>query len=182
MSSTGPHTALTVTPAAPLVRHPIDARGHAFEAGSVSSMLGVVTAARTKVACGLAALFVTAISCWARLEVPVPVGLSTYDDILFLRGATSIASGDWLGPFDQVTLAKGAAYPAFIAAMHVLGIPVKIGEQATYALACATVAASLAVVTRRVALATAAYVVLALNPVNFGWGALNSFEIAGTPR
>ena len=60
------------------------------------------------------------------------------DDILFLRGATSIASGDWLGPFNQVTLAKGAAYPAFIAAMHVLGIPVKIGEQATYALACAT--------------------------------------------
>ena len=58
-------------------------------------------------------------------------------------------------------MAKGTAYPFFIAAMHALGIPLKMGEQATYALACATLATSIAVITRRIVLGTAAYTVLA---------------------
>ncbi len=102
-----------------------------------------------------------------RHGVPLTSGGALVDDYLYVRIAGYLAHGQWLGPFDQYTLLKGPAYPAFIAAMYRSGVPLKIGEQLTDLLAAAALAASVWVVTRRGALALVAYIVLALDPANF---------------
>ena len=61
---------------------------------------------------------------------------TTHDDYLFIRSAKYILSGEWLGPFDQVTLIKGPIYPLFIAAVHHTGIPLLFAQQLLYSLFC----------------------------------------------
>ena len=92
---------------------------------------------------------------------------SSFDDVLYVRIATFLAHGQWLGPFDQLTLLKGPAYPAFIALTYRSGVPLKIGEQLTYLLSAAAVAGCVWMTMRRRAAALVVYVVLALDPVNF---------------
>lgn len=112
-------------------------------------------------------MLVSFVSVVLRMRVPITVGLSYYDDLLFLRSAGSLINHDWLGPFDNRTLAKGPSYPAFIAVAHWFGIPVKVGEQLTYLLACGCVAACIWIVSHRLVLATVAFSVLALDPINY---------------
>lgn len=89
------------------------------------------------------------------------------DDRLYLRTASYLAQGRWLGPFDQFTLLKGPAYPAFVAAMYRSGVPLKVGEQLTQLLAAAALAMCVWVVTRRTVMALVVYVAIALDPTNF---------------
>jgi hypothetical protein len=107
------------------------------------------------------------VSVALRIGVPLTTGGAIVDDHLYVRMAAFLVQGQWLGPFDQYTLLKGPAYPGFIAAMYRSGVPLKVGEQLTYLLAAAALAVCVWVVTRRTALALVAYVVLALDPVNF---------------
>jgi hypothetical protein len=99
--------------------------------------------------------------------MPLTIGGGGVDDRLYLRTATYLAHGQWLGPFDQHTLLKGPGYPAFIAAMYRSGVPLKVSEQLTHLLAVAAIAICIWVVTRRSVIALAVYVALALDPVNF---------------
>jgi hypothetical protein len=115
------------------------------------------------------------VSVLARREVPVALSASPFDGGLFVREATYLVHGRWLGPFDNLTLAKGPSYPAFIAVTHNLGLPLKIGEQLTWLLAAGCTTVCVWIVTRRRSLAVAAYLVLALNPDSFG--ALNSGDL-----
>ncbi len=46
-----------------------------------------------------------------------------HDDLLYLRLAHHIANGEWLGPFDPLTLAKSCIFPLFIAAAIISGLP-----------------------------------------------------------
>jgi hypothetical protein len=102
-----------------------------------------------------------------RQRLPFAPAGSAYDDVLFVRGASALLHGQWFGPFDQLTLAKGPAYPIFIAVTNRLNVPLSVGEQCTYLLACAALAACVLVITRRTILACAVYVVLVLDPVNY---------------
>jgi len=99
--------------------------------------------------------------------MPVTHGGGYVDDRLYLRAASYLAQGRWLGPFDQYTLLKGPGYPAFVAAMYRSGVPLKVGEQLTHLLAAAAVALCVWVASRRAVIALAVYVALALDPVNF---------------
>ena len=86
-------------------------------------------------------LCLAAFSLWLRAAVPVfAIGSAAHDDRLFVRLAYHLGAGLWLGPYDQLTLAKGMAYPAFILAAFAAGIPLKLAEQGLY-LAAAGVAA-----------------------------------------
>ncbi|HRI81270.1 MAG TPA: hypothetical protein PLF88_02455 [Opitutaceae bacterium] len=60
-----------------------------------------------------------------------------HDDLLFLQLAQQLVQGNWLGAYDQLTLAKGPAYPLFIAGAFLLGIPLFVAQHLFYAGACA---------------------------------------------
>jgi hypothetical protein len=62
------------------------------------------------------------------------------DDALFMRLGQSLASGRWLGPYDQNTLVKGMGFPAFLALSNVLGLPFGLALAMFHA-ACAAFAA-----------------------------------------
>src|SRR5581483_2262150 len=47
---------------------------------------------------------------------------SPFDDALFVALGRSLANGNWLGPFNEVTLVKGPGYPIFLALGHWLGL------------------------------------------------------------
>jgi hypothetical protein len=119
------------------------------------------------VGCGALALLATAVSLYLRSLVPLEVGGSSYDEGLYVRQATALSQGDWLGPFNKVTLSKNPSYAGFVAAMHQIGLPLKIGEHLTYLLAAAAFAGCVWISTRRPGLTTAAYVILALRPESF---------------
>ena len=53
-----------------------------------------------------------------------------HDDGLYMRLATTLASGNWLGEFSQFTLMKGPGYPIFLAVTSLSGLP----ASATHAL------------------------------------------------
>ncbi len=113
------------------------------------------------------AALVSVLSVMLRWGMPFTIGGGAVDDLLYLRTASYLAQGQWLGPFDQYTLVKGPAYPAFVAAMYRSGVPLQVGEQLTHLLAAAAVAMCVWVVTRRTVMVLAVYVALALDPVNF---------------
>jgi hypothetical protein len=115
----------------------------------------------------LVALLASLASVALRQAVPFTIAGGAVDDKLYLRTATYLADHAWLGPFDQYTLVKGPAYPAFIAAIYRVGIPLQIGEQLTHLVAAAAVAMCVWTVLRRPVVALAAYTVLALDSTNF---------------
>ena len=59
------------------------------------------------------------------------------DDGLFLRLASSLARAKWLGRYDEYTLIKGLGYPAFIALVYRLGLPLLLAQHLLYVFACA---------------------------------------------
>ena len=70
---------------------------------------------------------------WLRAGFPVYApGASSYDDMLFMKLAGYLGSGHWLGPYNELTLAKGMFYPLFVLVAFVSAIPLKIAEQMVY--------------------------------------------------
>jgi len=114
-----------------------------------------------------AMLFVfAAISLWIRTGFPVHVlADGAYDDLLFVRLADYLKSGDWLGPYDELTLAKGMFYPLFIAVAHLLHMPLKIAEQLVYLAACAASAGLVRRQAKNNYLGLVLFAALAFNPV-----------------
>ncbi len=60
-----------------------------------------------------------------------------------MRLARSILNGEWLGPYDQLTLVKGPVYPLFLAVAHHTGLPLLLVQQLLYALVCVLVIAAI---------------------------------------
>jgi hypothetical protein len=78
---------------------------------------------------------VCAISVWIRLAFPIyAIGSSPHDDQLFLELADDMVRGNWLGQYDNLTHAKGAAFSAFVAVNYLLGLPLKLSEFILYLL------------------------------------------------
>jgi hypothetical protein len=98
---------------------------------------------------------------------PIALDVGLFDGGLFERLAVSLTNDDWLGPFDQLTLVKGPAYPAFIAGTHRLGIPLQVGHQITYLMAALALAACVRLVTRNMIAATVVYLIVAFDPAHF---------------
>lgn len=112
---------------------------------------------------------ITALSLALRWLIPVnPSALAVaFDEGLFQRLAVSLARGEWLGTFSTTTLAKGPAYPAFVAASDWLHLPLQVAQQGLYLGGSMAIAGCVWVVCRRPWLAVAAYAVLAFDPVNY---------------
>src|SRR5664279_716188 len=111
-------------------------------------------------------LLIASFSIWIRAGFPVyAIGYAIYDDQLFIRMARYLEAGQWLGPYDSLTLAKGMFYPLFIVLAFWTSIPLKIAEQVVYLGASALTAGLVRrqVADRRPSLVL--FAVLAFNPV-----------------
>jgi hypothetical protein len=95
------------------------------------------------------------------------IGSAGHDDQLFVKLAESILKGDWLGPYDQLTLAKGPFYSLWIAAVFIIGLPLGIAQQLAYAGSCALVVRALAPQMKSGWGRLAAYSLLLWNPMSF---------------
>ncbi len=102
---------------------------------------------------------------WLAATAPVSFAGGTYDDLLYIRLATAIAHGDWLGPFDQLTLARGPVFPLFLAACALCRVPLNLAAQAVYLCGCLLLARAAGRALRHRPAATVVFALLALNPV-----------------
>lgn len=93
------------------------------------------------------------------------IGTAPHDDALFMKLAAFISRGEWLGPYDMLTLAKGPAYSAFIAATFWLGLPLALMQQLLYVAACGVAVAALRPWVRSPWARLLAFVFLVFNPL-----------------
>ena len=101
------------------------------------------------------------------------IGPAIHDDRLFVELAGHLVRGEWLGPYNQYTLAKGPMFSLFIAAMFWLGLPLMLAQQLLYAGACAAVTRALAPWVRPAAAQFSLYALLLGNPMSYEAGNLS---------
>jgi hypothetical protein len=73
------------------------------------------------------------------LAMNLPLSIYTsagHDDALFWGNAYQIVEGNWLGTYNQMTLAKSSGFSLLLAINAVLGIPVTLLIALLYLLAC----------------------------------------------
>ena len=93
-------------------------------------------ASRSSVAIFAAAAGLILVKLWLVSAQPViAMRWASYDDGLFLHLAHNLLDGAWLGPFNELTLAKGCFYPIWIALVARLGIPLLLSQHLLYLLA-----------------------------------------------
>jgi hypothetical protein len=120
-----------------------------------------------------AAVALTLLKLWLTRGLEVyALGGATHDDALFVQLAQHLVRGEWLGAYDQFTLAKGPAYSLFIAAAFWAGLPLFLAQQLLYAGASAALVRAV-----RPALASAAgrfglYALLLINPMSYDTSSL----------
>ncbi len=90
-----------------------------------------------------------------------------HDDQLFLNQAISVRDGDWLGPFWQLTLAKGPAYSVFVALSSATGQSLQFNTVLFDALAALVFIAALAPWVRHPTVRGALLLVLVFQPHSF---------------
>ncbi len=113
---------------------------------------------------------VAVFSLWLRTGFPIHgIATGAFDDALFVRQARFLGAGMWLGPYDNLTLAKGMFYPLFILASFVAGISLSMAEQVVYLGVSALTGRMVLRMSASRRLAFAVFVVLALNPVVWNW-------------
>lgn len=115
-----------------------------------------------------AALLLTGLKLWlVSGQAVYALGVAGHDDRLFLRLAEALSRGEWLGTYDVLTLAKGAGYPLWIAALHALGVPLFLAQHLLYAAACALVVLALRPVLASPAGRALLYLLLLWNPMSY---------------
>jgi hypothetical protein len=98
------------------------------------------------------------------------LGSSPHDDRLFLKLASSLLQGDWLGPYSDKTLAKGPFYSLFIAGVFLLGVPLFTAKHLLYSAACALLVRSLRPLQLGPVFCLILFGVLLFNPVTYDTG------------
>lgn len=114
------------------------------------------------------ALALTAAKLWlSRGQGVFAIGSAGHDDRLFLELAQHLVRGDWLGPYNELTLAKGPFYPMFIAASFLIGLPLFLAQHAFYAAACGAFARALRPAIASAGARCAIYALLLWNPMTY---------------
>jgi hypothetical protein len=90
-----------------------------------------------------------------------------HDDGLFMRLGASLASGNWLGDFNQFTLMKGPGYPAFLAITNFSGLSVAATHGLFQFAAISMVAWAVYALTSSRATAVVMLTILAFYPIGF---------------
>ena len=102
-----------------------------------------------------------------------------YDDGLFLGNAIFLERGDWLGPYNFVTLFKGPMFSVWLAFVHKSGIPLLFAQQLLYLGVCLLCIAALRPIFRYTWMPAVFFSVLALNPGTWAAGVGNQIMREG---
>jgi hypothetical protein len=114
------------------------------------------------------ALALTVFKLWlSRGQAVYALGGADVDDRLFVELARHLVRGEWLGPYNELTLARGPFYPIFIAAVFLLGVPLFLTQQLFYAAACALFTRAVSPAVTRAGARFAIYALLLWNPMSF---------------
>lgn len=114
------------------------------------------------------AVIMTVLKLWLTAAQPIfALAWASHDDRLFLQLAEYLCQGEWLGPYNQMTLAKGPFYSMWAAVASSIGIPLFISQHLLYAAACALVVRALRPALPSAAGAFALYALLLWNPMTF---------------
>ncbi|MBB6732279.1 hypothetical protein [Cohnella zeiphila] len=97
------------------------------------------------------------------------IGNAGHDDRLFLNLSNALLSGEWLGSYNNLTLAKGPFYPIWIALSFISGLPLLISEHLFYIFSvwCLAIALKPIMSKRMICIL---YVVLLFNPISYADG------------
>lgn len=131
----------------------------------------------------LTSLIIYAAACSASLALraalpPIPLYGTMHDDLLQVRLADRILSGQWLGDWEVLILLKGPGYPLFLALSNVLAVPPTIAQQAVYLLGAVLAAAALSRLSGTAWTGRMTIIVLALSPVMLGFPASRVYRDA----
>lgn len=119
------------------------------------------------------AVALTAAKLWLTSGQTVyAIGPAFHDDQLFVSLAAHLLNGDWLGPYNQFTLAKGPMFPLFLAGVFWTGLPLIVAQQLVYAGASAMVTRSLRPWLPSAGAQFGLYTLLLLNPMSWDAGNL----------
>ena len=115
-----------------------------------------------------AALLLTIAKLWlSRGQGVYAIGSAGHDDRLFIELAQHIVRGDWLGPYNELTLAKGPFYSLFIAAAFITGLPLFLAQHLFYAAACGAFVRALRPAITSAGARCAIYALLLWNPMTY---------------
>jgi hypothetical protein len=125
-------------------------------------------ASRAPTALAFALFALVALKLWiTRVMTVSAIGASPHDDHLFLSQAAEILRGRWLGPYTNLTLAKGPLFPLFVAASAAARVPLLLAEQLLYVVACVTFVAALRSWVRLRWARVGTFVVLVFQPMTY---------------
>jgi hypothetical protein len=130
-----------------------------------------------KLVAGVWLTVATAASIVMRLGSPAwLIADSPHDDGLFAKLAGNLVDGHWLGVYDKLTLAKGPAYPLFMAVVYELHLPLKLSEHVVHLVAGAVMGLAVWRVSGSRLLGVATYTVIAIDPAYLGATAAKVFR------
>jgi len=83
------------------------------------------------------------------MHTPIVVNnIALHDDALYINHALSVLNGEWFGPYDQLTLAKGQGYTLYLVLGYVSGLPITLMHALLYMLAVLCVILAVARLTK----------------------------------
>ena len=108
---------------------------------------------------------ISLLSLWVRMAFPIhALAGASFDDLLFVRQATEIDLGNWLGAYNNLTLSKGIGYSLFMLVNHVTGLPLKFSEHALYLAVAVYFSLTISQLYRSHTAAIASFILLAFIP------------------
>jgi hypothetical protein len=85
---------------------------------------------------GLVIFLLVAIRVWLVWGMPKMILYAPHDDLYFAKAAHYIVSGEWMGPYSEMTLIKAPFYSFFIIASSFTGLSLFVSETLFYIGAC----------------------------------------------
>ena len=109
-----------------------------------------------------------AVKLWlTRGQSLLAIAGSQFDDRLYLTLASYLTRGQWLGPYNELTLIKMPFYSGWVALSFALSMPLLLSEQLLYAGACLALALTVRSLLRSTFWAAAVFAIVLWNPASF---------------
>lgn len=95
------------------------------------------------------------------------IGQGTHDDQLFMKLASNMLKGEWLGKYNNLTLSKGPFFSMWTAFINLLRIPLLLSEQILYVIATLVLVIALRPVFKKIWPLILIFVFVLFNPMSF---------------